>query len=75
MREEIGLTAGKIWHLLDARGELPLAQIKKDVKGKTLVFDCATGWLMREDTIVITPEKPSFRTQLKDTHAKTAYPA
>jgi hypothetical protein len=39
MREEIGLTAGKIWHVLDARGELLLGQLKKEAKGKTPVFD------------------------------------
>jgi hypothetical protein len=72
MREEIGLTAGKIWHVLDARGELPLAQLKKEVKGKTSIFDWAIGWLLREDKIVITPEKRSFHIRLKDAHTKTA---
>jgi hypothetical protein len=75
MREEIGLTAGKIWHVLDASGKLPLAQLKKEVKGKTPVFDWAIGWLMREDKIVITSEKRSFRIQLQGTHPKTAGPA
>ena len=72
MREEIGLTAGKIWHALDARGELPLAQLKKEVKGKTPVFDWAIGWLMREEKIVITREKRLLRIALKETHAKAS---
>jgi hypothetical protein len=66
MQEEIGLTAGKIWHTLDAENELSLARLKKVVGGKSLVFDWAVGWLAREDKIVITPEKRSFRLRLKD---------
>ena len=67
MHEEIGLTAGKIWHALNAGNELSLAQLKKAVAGKTPIFDWAVGWLAREDKIVITPEKRSFRLRLKDT--------
>jgi hypothetical protein len=66
MQEEIGLTAGKIWHALDAANELSLAQLKKAVGAKTPVFDWAVGWLAREDKIVISPEKRSFRLRLKD---------
>jgi hypothetical protein len=51
---------------------LSLAKLKKGVNGKTPVFDWAIGWLAREDKIVITREKRSFRVRLKDTHAKTA---
>jgi hypothetical protein len=39
---------------------LSLAKFKKEVKGKTPVFDWAIGWLAREDKIVITREKRSF---------------
>ena len=72
MQEEIGTTAGAIWHALDAQGELSLAGLKKAVNGKAPVFDWAVGWLAREDRIVITPEKRSFRLRLKGTQAKAA---
>ncbi len=72
MHEEIGLTAGKIWHALDAGNELSLAQLKKVVGSKTPVFDWAVGWLAREDKIVITPEKRSFRFRLKERQARAA---
>jgi Winged helix-turn-helix domain (DUF2582) len=49
MHEEIGKAAGEIWHALDSTGELSLAQLKKDVKGRTRLFDWAVGWLARED--------------------------
>jgi len=72
MQEEIASTAGIIWHALNDRAELSLAKLKKEVNGKTPVFDWAVGWLAREDKLVITQEKRSFRTQLKDAHTKTA---
>ena len=75
MQEEIASTAGSIWHALNDRGELSLAKLKKEVNGKTPVFDWAIGWLAREDKLVITSEKRSFHIRLKDTHTKTAGPA
>ena len=55
MQEEIGMTAGALWQALNTKGELSLAQLKKDVKGKPPIFDWAIGWLAREGKIVITP--------------------
>ncbi len=72
MQEEIGATAGMIWHALNARGELSLAKLKKEVHGKTPVFDWAIGWLAREDKVVITREQRSFRVCLKETQAQAA---
>jgi hypothetical protein len=72
MQEEIGSTAGIIWHALNDRGELSLAKLKKVVNGKTPVFDWAVGWLAREDKVVITREKRSFRLRLRETEAKAA---
>ncbi len=72
MQEKIASTAGMIWHALNDRGELSLAKLKKEVNGKTPIFDWGVGWLAREDKIVITSEKRSFRIQLKDAHTKTA---
>ena len=72
MQEEIGSTAGIIWHILSDRGEVSLAKLKKEVKGKSPVFDWAIGWLAREDKVVITREKRSFRVGLKGTQANVA---
>ncbi len=72
MQEEIASTAGIIWHALNDRAELSLAKLKKEVNGKTPVFDWAVGWLAREDKLVITQEKRSFHIWLKDAHTKTA---
>ncbi len=70
MQEKIGGTAGAIWHALNSKGELTLAQLKRAARAKTLLFDWAIGWLAREDTIVITSEKRSLRVRLKDTYPK-----
>jgi hypothetical protein len=70
MEEEIGKTAGAIWQALSTQGELSLTQVKNQVKAKAPVFDWAIGWLAREDQIVITPTKRSFRIRLKQEHAK-----
>jgi hypothetical protein len=72
MQEEIGSTAGMIWHMLDAKGDLSLAQLKKEVNGKTPIFDWAIGWLAREDKVVITQEKRSFYIRLTEARARAA---
>jgi Winged helix-turn-helix domain (DUF2582) len=55
MHEEIGTAAGSIWHALDGKNTLTLAQLKREVKGTSPLFDWAIGWLAREDKIAITP--------------------
>ena len=70
MEEEIGKTAGAIWEALNTRGEQSLSELKKAVKGKQPTFDWAIGWLAREDKIVISPEKRSFRIRLREHHAR-----
>ena len=72
MQEEIASTAGIIWHALNDRGELSRAKLKKEVNGKTPVFDWAVGWLAREDKIVITSEKRSFYIRLTEARARAA---
>ena len=71
MQEEIGITAGAIWQALNTKGELSLAQLKKEVNGKTFVFDWAVGWLAREEKILIKPEKRSFRLRLREPNVES----
>jgi Winged helix-turn-helix domain (DUF2582) len=63
--EDIGQMAGAIWHALNTRGELSLAQLKKLVEGTGPVFDWAIGWLAREGKVVIIAKKRSFIIRLK----------
>ena len=64
MQEEIGTTAGAIWKILHAKGELSLAQLKKQAKAETPVFDWAIGWLARENKIAFSQQKRSIRVRL-----------
>lgn len=64
MDDAIGSTAGTIWRTLNNNGELSLAQLKKEVNGKTPVFDWSIGWLAREGKIAIVPEKHSYKVRL-----------
>ena len=64
MQEEIGTTAGAIWKILHAKGELTLYQLKKQTKAEAPVFDWAIGWLARENKIAFTQQKRSIRVRL-----------
>lgn len=65
MQEEIGAVAGDIWNTLNAKGELTIAQLKKQVKAKPPVADWAIGWLAREGKVQIKQEKRSLRIRLQ----------
>jgi hypothetical protein len=69
MQEEIGTAACCVWQALNTKGELSLAQLKKEVKAKAPLFDSAIGWLAREDRIAITRKKRSFRIRLREAQA------
>lgn len=54
INSEIGENAGRIWQILNEKGELSLKQIKKDLKikkGDDLFL--ALGWLFREDKLIM----------------------
>jgi hypothetical protein len=65
MQEEIGTVAGDIWNTLNAKGELTISQLKKNVKAKPAVTDWAIGWLAREGKILIKQEKRTVRIRLQ----------
>ena len=72
MDEEIGTTAGAIWHALARSGELTLSSLKKDVHGSSPIFDWAIGWLARERKVVITKDKRSWLVRLEGQPANGA---
>src|SRR6266478_2972893 len=49
MNQEIGILAGKIWHTLEAKGEMSVAALKKAVGSREPAADWAIGWLAREE--------------------------
>jgi len=53
MDQSIGDTAGKVWKLLNEKGEANLNQLKKGVKADPNLVLQAIGWLAREDKLLI----------------------
>jgi hypothetical protein len=64
-KEQVGIAAGKVWHLLNDFGPQTLAQLKKRLNGSSELVGFALGWLAREDKIDISQEKKSFKVALK----------
>jgi predicted ArsR family transcriptional regulator len=65
IRDEVGETAGKIWHLLNDKGPQTLGEIRKELGVPNELLNFAVGWLAREDKIEIAQEKKAFRILLK----------
>ncbi|MGH7137582.1 MAG: winged helix-turn-helix domain-containing protein [Pirellulales bacterium] len=62
---QIGETAGVIWHLLDERGPLTMAQLVKQTGEPRDLVMMALGWLAREDKIAIDGESRGRTVALK----------
>jgi hypothetical protein len=65
IKQQVGETAGKVWHLLDEGGPQTLAQIKKRFNGSGEVVGLALGWLAREDKVEISQDKKTFTVALR----------
>lgn len=65
VKEQVGATAGKVWHQLSQSGPQTLTQLKKKLNGESDLVNFAVGWLAREDKIAIVAEKRNFLVQLK----------
>lgn len=64
-REQVGVTAGKVWHVLNDSGPLTVAQLKKKLNGSGDLVSFALGWLAREDKINIYQDKKNLKVTLK----------
>ncbi len=54
MLEEIGITAGEIWHYLEENSEASIGKLTKELKHTDRMILLGLGWLAREgklDTI------------------------
>ncbi len=65
MKDQLGLTAGQVWHVLNDFGPQTLAELKKKVNGSGELVGFALGWLAREDKIDISQQKKNFKVTLK----------
>ena len=55
--QQVGETAGLVWHALDENGPLSLAKLVERVGGNRDVVMQAVGWLARESKIEIAETK------------------
>jgi Mn-dependent DtxR family transcriptional regulator len=62
---EIGFNAGKIWELLNEKGEQPVKEMIKKLKLSTSDFHMAMGWLAREGKISYSENKGIMSVSLK----------
>jgi hypothetical protein len=65
IREQVGETAGRVWHLLNDQGPQTLAQLRKRLNGSGELVTFALGWLAREDKVDISQDKKIVRVALK----------
>ena len=65
IKEQVGVTAGKVWQILNDLGPQTLAQLKKRLNGSGELVGFALGCLAREDKIDISQEKKGFKVALK----------
>lgn len=63
--EQVGTTAGMVWHILRDSGPLTVTQLKKKLNGSSELVNFALGWLAREDKVDILQEKKNFTVTLK----------
>ena len=54
---QIGVTAGEIWHLLATDGGISLTKIAKQIDAPRDLVMQAVGWLARENKVQITENK------------------
>lgn len=64
--QQIGETAGAVWHALNENGSLSLAKLAERVGGNRDVVMQAVGWLAREGKIEIVETKRGRVVSLKD---------
>jgi hypothetical protein len=65
IKDQLGLTAGQVWHILNDSGPQTLAQLKKKVNGSGDLVGFALGWLAREDKIDLSQDKKNIKVALK----------
>ena len=51
--QQIGDTAGQVWHLLDSEGPVKITQLVKQIDAPRDMVMQAIGWLAREEKISI----------------------
>ena len=64
--QQIGETAGQIWHLLDTTGPQKITRVVKEVDAPRDLVMQAIGWLAREEKVAIEEQSRSRVVTLVD---------
>ncbi len=65
LKQDIGINAGTIWHLLSKKGKLTLREIGELTNYKDTLILLALGWLSREDKIEFSEKNEVIYIKLK----------
>jgi len=57
MIHNVGRTAGRVYQKLDAKGQMSMSRLKKEVGGNDTLVTMAIGWLAREGKVNLTKER------------------
>ena len=55
--DQIGMTAGEVWHALSENGGMSLAKLVKTIDAPRDLVMQAVGWLARENKVQIVEQK------------------
>ena len=64
MTDLIGAAAGSVWQILEEKGQLSLAQLKRATGTDEKLLWLALGWLAREEKVSIARNKASYKINL-----------
>ena len=65
IQEQIIESAGQIYHYLNAKGEVSIAKMKKDLSLNENFAEMGLGWLSREDKLEYTQKAKSVTVKLR----------
>ena len=65
IQEQIIESAGQIYHYLNAKGEVSISKMKKDLSLSENFAEMGLGWLSREDKLEYTPKAKSVTVKLR----------
>ena len=69
MLEEIGITAGEIWHYLEENSEASIGKLSQELKLTDRMILLRLGWLAREGKLDIQKRQRATYFMLNDTSA------
>lgn len=73
MMNDVGVDAGRIWHLLSERGVLSIRKIGEIVNCRESVVFLALGWLARENKVRFLDESGVLYVELNMPVSETYY--